>query len=79
MIELLGKVASTFFQGDVNAPNAETLIAEQKTPTKLNGKVCKNIPFFVVVLEVVLALRRLVDSEMVSILRSTLSLLVLLS
>lgn len=66
MIDLLGLVASTFFQE--GPPNAKFDIAGHVTLVILVDKhaASNNSPFLCIVLEIVLALQRFVDSEMVS-------------
>ncbi len=68
VIDLFGLVASTFFQDHVDAPNVKFDIAGHATAVILVDEqtASNNSPFLNIVLEVVLALQRLVDSEMVS-------------
>jgi hypothetical protein len=68
VIDLLGLVSSTFFQDHGDAPNAKFDIAGHATfviPVD-EHTASNNSPFLYIVLEVVLALQRLVESEMVS-------------
>ncbi len=68
MVDLLGLVASTFFQDLEDAQNAKFDIAGHVTCVILVDEHAQSnkSPFLCIVLEIVLALQRLVDSEMVS-------------
>ncbi len=68
VIDLVGLVASTFFQDHGDAPNTKFDIAGHTTSVIFVSEqtASNNSPFLTIVLEIVLALQRLVDSEMVS-------------
>ena len=68
VIDLVGWVASTFFQNHGDAPNTKFNIAGHATSVIFEGKqtASNNSPSLTIVLEIVLALQRLVDSKMVS-------------
>jgi len=66
VINLLGKVASTIFRGSCNSLQVGfSLVDDQMNPITLSKSVCRKKQLLVIVLEIVLALRRLIDSEMV--------------
>ncbi|KAL7543186.1 hypothetical protein ACHAXR_012599 [Thalassiosira sp. AJA248-18] len=67
VVDLFGAVASTFFQHNSDAPNAKFDIAGHETSVIVvdNQVVGKDNPFLNVIFEIILALQRLVDSEMV--------------
>ncbi len=68
VIDLFGLVASSFFQDHGDAPNTKFDIAGHATSVLFVSKqtASNNSTFLTIVLEIVLALQRLVDSEMVS-------------
>ncbi len=66
VIDLLGKVASTIFRGTGNSVQVEfSLVSDETNPITLSKSVCHKKQSLVIVLEIVLALRRLVDGELV--------------
>ena len=70
VIDLYGEIASTFFkERDGNESNPKFNIAGHETsilPVDGQEEFDNNNPFLHMILEIVLALQRLVDSEMVS-------------
>ena len=64
VLEILGRVTSTIFQRDECAHKSSNIAGHESCLIVLNEGMCGD-KLYVIVLEIVLALRRLVDSEMV--------------
>ena len=67
VIDLFGAVTATYFKADSDAPTATFDIAGHETSIiDLEGRV-NDSPCLTIILEIILAFQRLVDSEMVSV------------
>jgi len=67
VIDLFGAVASSYFQSHGDSVNAKFEVAGHETSVIVDDQVVHgDSPFLNIILEIVLALQRLVDSSMVS-------------